>query len=162
MKAHLLPVFALLVAPMLPVSAQGHVHGEAALDIGIEGLTGTFELRVPGDDLYGFEHEPRTPAEKAKRDSAVALMKSRVATLVQFDPSLGCTIVPGPVKYSSGKHIEVQARFEIACQKAPAGHDIKFGITKVFPSVQTVRVQLVTESGQSGARIIADKGVVRP
>lgn len=162
MKTQWLLLLALGVAPLLPASAQGHVHGEAALDIGLDGRRGTFELRVPGDDLYGFEHEPRTAAEKAKRDSALVLMKARATTLVQFDASLGCTIVPGPVKYSSGKHVEVQARFEIACQKTPSGHDIRFGVTKVFPSVRAVRVQLVTESGQTGTRIVADQGVVRP
>ncbi|MBC8088451.1 MAG: hypothetical protein H7Z40_14380 [Phycisphaerae bacterium] len=48
---------AVTVAPIITfprpeLSAQGsaHVHGEASLDWGIEGKSGTFELRVPGDD----------------------------------------------------------------------------------------------------------------
>lgn len=154
----------LLAAAAAPVAAtaQGHVHGEAALDIGIEGKTVTFEFRVPGDDLYGFEHEPRNAKEKATRDSAIALLKTQSSTLVQFDPKLGCKSVLGPVKYSAGKHVEVSARFDVVCQQEPTGHDIRFGITRTFPAVGVVRVQLVSASRQTGARIVKDQGVVRP
>jgi len=31
------------------------VHGQATLEIGIEGLTGTIEFRAPGDDRYGSD-----------------------------------------------------------------------------------------------------------
>ena len=161
MKRTLLILLALLARPVV-VAAQGHVHGEAALDIGLEGKTGTFELRAPADDIYGFEHEPRDAKEKATRDSAVALFRTHASSLVQFDASLGCKATLSPVTYSTGKHVEVTARFDLVCQKDPAGHDIRFGVTKAFPSLGVVRVQLVTESGQTALRVVKDQGAVRP
>ena len=139
-----------------------HTHGQAELDIGIDGKSGAMELRIPGEDLYGFEHLPRTPAERAQRDSAVAKLSSRASSLVQFDPSFGCTVTPGPVRFSTGTHVEVSVRYTLLCRSAPIGRDIRFGVTSVFPSVRIVRVQLVTETMQREVTITGDKGVVRP
>lgn len=143
--------------------AQGrHTHGEAELDIGIDGRTVTMELRIPGDDLYGFEHAARNAAERAKRDVAVAKLRSNAATLVQFDPVFACRITPGAVTFTSGEHAEVHVRYNGTCQKAPLGRDIRFGVSRVVAGVHTVRVQLISDTGQSAVKVVDNAGVLRP
>jgi len=71
--------FATMVMSFAARAEAQHTHGEAQLDIGIDGTSGAMELRIPGDDLYGFEHQPRTAVERAKRDSAVAKLGSRAS-----------------------------------------------------------------------------------
>ncbi len=139
-----------------------HTHGEAKLDIGIDGTSGAKELRIPGDGLYGFEHQPRTAVERAKRDSAVAKLGSRASSLVRFDAVFGRAITPGPVRFLSGKHVEVSARYRFICRRAPSSRDIRFGVTSVFPSVHILRVQLVTDTAQLNRTSTDDKGVQRP
>ncbi|QLH38301.1 MAG: DUF2796 domain-containing protein [Defluviicoccus sp.] len=48
-----------------------HVHGRGALNIVLDGRALTAELSVPADDLVGFEHPPRSQAEKSAIRSAV-------------------------------------------------------------------------------------------
>lgn len=154
--------FAAMVMSFAARAEAQHTHGEAQLDIGIDGTSGAMELRIPGDDLYGFEHQPRTAVERAKRDSAVAKLRSQASSLVRFDAAFGCAVTPGPVRFSAGKHVEVSARYTFSCRRAPIGRDIRFGVTSVFPSVHILRVQLVTETAQLNTTITDDKGVLRP
>jgi hypothetical protein len=152
----------LLVAHAVSLGAQGHAHGVAELDIGIEGTTGTFELRIPGDDLYGFEHAPRTPRERAARDAAYAMLRAKAASLVRFDPIFGCTVAAPAITSTGGAHGETRARYTFACRTPPVGRDIAFGVTAAFPRVSRVKVQVLTETSQTGKTIVGDRGTVRP
>ncbi len=156
----------ILVAPvsLLHGQAKGHVHGEATLDIGIQGRNGTLEFRAPAEDLYGFEREPRTAAERAKRDSAFALLRTQPLTMVRFDPALGCAmtaITVGAVEEKGG-HGEVRARYALACRVAPAGKPIAFGFSKAFRGVRSVKVQLLSDTAQVGLKVVDDRGTLRP
>ncbi|MBP6773935.1 MAG: DUF2796 domain-containing protein [Gemmatimonadaceae bacterium] len=145
-------------------AAKPHTHGQATLDIGIEGLTGTIEFRAPGDDLYGFEHEPRNATERARRDAAFATLRSKAASLVIFDSALGCALSAQRVGVDtkSGDHGDVIATYSLTCRRALAGRPIGFGFSRAFPEVHSVKVQLVSDTAQVGLEIVADKGTVRP
>jgi hypothetical protein len=155
----------MLVLPLsLEAQATRHTHGEATLDIAIEGRSGTIEFRAPAEDLYGFEREPRNAAERARRDSAFATLRTRAGTLVQFDASLGCTLTASKVgaEADKGGHGDVVARYALACRNAPAGKPIAFGFSKAFPGVHNVKVQLLSDTRQDGITVHDDKGTVRP
>jgi hypothetical protein len=159
-------LLAAIVARPEPLHAQGkaHVHGAATLDIGIQGRSGTVEFRAPADDLYGFEREPRTPAERAKRDSAFARLRTQPLTLVRFDASLGCTMTARDVGVveEQGGHGDVRARYDLACRVAPAGKPIAFGFSRAFRGVRSVKVQLLSDTAQVGFTVVNDRGTVRP
>jgi len=150
-------------------AAQGHAHthGLGQLDIGLESTTGTLLFIAPGDDLYGFEHAPRTPAEKAKQQAAFDILSKRGNELMRFDPSLGCVVTPvsvgvGGEAHKGADHNDVQAKYSVSCKKPLAGKDIRFAFTKLFPSLVTVKVQLVSETVQVGKDVVRDQGTVRP
>lgn len=153
-----------LIPSALLSQTKPHVHGQATLDIGIEGSAGTIEFRAPADDLYGFEHAPRTAAERAARDSAFARLRRDGATLVRFEPSLGCTLTATAVGSTEEKrgHGDIRATYALSCRKAPAGKPVTFGFSKAFPGVRTVKVQLVSDTAQVGLTVANDRGVVRP
>ncbi len=161
-----LVTLALLLVPISVArgQAKGHVHGEATLDIAIEGRTGVIEFRAPAEDLYGFERAPRTAAERAKRDAAFTLLRTQPLTVVRFDPALGCALTAtavGAVE-DKGGHGDVRARYDLACRVAPAGKPIGFGFTKAFSGVRSVKVQLLSDTAQVGLTVVNDKGTVRP
>ncbi|MDR9452910.1 MAG: DUF2796 domain-containing protein, partial [Wenzhouxiangella sp.] len=62
----LIGVIVLLAAT--PVSAQierqhaAHVHGEATGSLAVDGSTVSVQLALPGHNVVGFEHPPRTDA----------------------------------------------------------------------------------------------------
>jgi hypothetical protein len=41
-----------------------HVHGLVKLDVAVDAKTLTVQLEAPLDSLVGFEHRPRTAAQK--------------------------------------------------------------------------------------------------
>lgn len=143
---------------------KAHTHGEAALDIGIEGRTGTIEFRAPAEDLYGFEHAPRTAAERTKQSAAFATLRAQAATLIRFDAGLGCALTASSVGVveEKGGHGDVHAKYSLACRVAPAGKPITFGFSRAFPGVRSVKVQLVSDTEQAGVTITNDRGSVKP
>jgi hypothetical protein len=159
----------------LPAYAQSkaHTHGLATLNIVIEGRTGMLEFSAPAEDLYGFERAPRNAAERERRDAALNRLRRGMGELVIFDGSLGCTITATEVRdahdahgHDHGKagddHADVRGEYAIACQRPPAGKEIRFGFSKAFPAIKTVQVQLLADDRQDGRRIENDRGTVRP
>jgi len=146
-----------------PLLAQ-HVHGAATLDIGIEGKAGQATLRASGEDVYGFERAPRTPAERAKQEAALKLLREQGATLIRFQPALGCSVTTerAQVVSSQGGHDEVEARYRIACRQAPAGKPMTFGVSQAFRGIETLTVQLVSDTAQTSRKIVRDRGTVTP
>lgn len=77
-----------------PASAQSpgaHVHGQAALEVAVDGGTVQLNLYTPLDNLVGFEHAPRT-AEEHRAIRAMAAKLHQGDTLFLFTPSAGCRL----------------------------------------------------------------------
>jgi Protein of unknown function (DUF2796) len=159
--------------------AEGHVHGVAEINIVVEGKTIVVEFRTPTEGVMGFEHEAKSDAEKKKRDAAIKRVNDRFNDLVVFDKKFGCQSQAGKVTIvqsdsSSGKdkkqgqgdhkksaeHRELRATHNFECQKEPAGSRVRFGVTKVFPEIQEIKIQVLSDAKQSGATIKKDKGDV--
>lgn len=49
---------------------EAHQHGHGSFEMAIEKTAVSINLRVPGDDIVGFEHPPANDQEKAAIDSA--------------------------------------------------------------------------------------------
>jgi hypothetical protein len=65
MPALLIPLSLLTCAPAFALGAEAHVHGQASLDVAVDGATLTLMLEAPADSLTGFEHAPGTDEEHA-------------------------------------------------------------------------------------------------
>jgi len=173
--ARFLLVTLLLLAAPLHAQAKAHTHGLAALDIVIEGRTGTLEFRAPAEDIIGFERDPRTPAERWQRDFALLRLRTRMREMVIFDPTLGCTLKATEIQAGgddhdhdhdadakASGHAEIHGEFALTCERSPVGKDIRFAFRTVFPTIRTVQVQLLSDDRQDGRRIENDRGTVRP
>ena len=160
--------------------ADGHAHGIAEINIAVEGKKIVVELFTPTEGLMGFEHEAKTDVERKKRDAAVRVLESRFDELVILDKKLGCKSKPGKVSVvrsesrdgketthaygsskRSGEHREARVTFEYECQQSPAGSRVQFGVTKLFPEIHELKVQVLSDANQSSATIKKDKGEVR-
>jgi hypothetical protein len=157
---------------------QAHVHGAAEINIAVEGKKIVVEFRSPTEGIMGFEHEAKTDSDKKKRDAAVKVVKERFGEMVVFDKKLGCA--PGTAEVvivqtddaakdprhakgetkKSGEHRELRATHNFTCNSDPAGSRVSFGVTKLFPDIQEIKVQVLSGSKQSGATIKKDKGNV--
>jgi Protein of unknown function (DUF2796) len=161
---------------------DAHVHGVGEINIAVEGAKATVEFRAPAESVMGFEHEAKSESDKKKRDNALEQLRAKGSQMVVFDPKLGCkssdmktAIVEAKGdsakaqagkdahkdQKKSGEHREVHGTFSVACDKPLAGSRVRFGVSKVFRDIQEIKVQVVGDSGQSGATIKKDKGDVK-
>jgi Protein of unknown function (DUF2796) len=161
--------------------AEAHVHGVAEINIVVEGKKVAVEFRTPTEGLMGFEHEAKTDAEKKKRDAALKLINDKFPEMVILERRPGCRSEGGKVAIvrsdaddgedkkrgqadhnkKSGEHREVRATFNFQCQSDPVGSRVQFAVTKLFPDIHELKVQVLSDANQTGATIKKDQGDVR-
>ena len=178
-------IAALPVLCILAVSADAgekrrqlgaHEHGHGALNIAIEGKRVVMELEAPAADIVGFEHAPRTKAQKA----AVAAARSKLSkplALFVLPPAAGCKVVKAAIEqkseekheggHSKGKHkhdkakhhkgkhhddeethSEFHATYELTCSATAKLSSIDFAYFKTFKAAEELEVKLITPKGQ--------------
>ena len=151
----------LIAAPAL--AAPAHQHGVAALDVGVEPGRVTLELDTPLDNLLGFEHAPRSDAE---RERAAAVLKKLNAAdgLFRIDSAAGCTLgkvtLVSPALGLGGTppdkdgHADLQGRFEFTCKAGNKAGFVEVGLFDAFASLKRIDLQVVTPRGQLKATLV--------
>lgn len=135
---------------------KAHQHGTAQLQVGLEGGVLQIALEGPAENFLGFEHAPRTDAQRA----TVARVEQQLKQPAQlFTPvaAADCRAQPPRVELklpppgSKETHSEVEAEWRWQCaQPAALGH-LDVGLFKAFPRLKELRVQMVTAQGQKTA-----------
>jgi hypothetical protein len=143
-----LTLFAAL-AP-LPLAAQ-HAHGVAELEIAVEGNSADVRFTASAEDIYGFERQPRTEAERAKKAAAFTALREKGAALLVFDAALGCTVAAVKVEDladpKQASHLEVLATYRVTCRKPLAKSRLRVGAATLFPGVTRVKATRLSETG---------------
>ncbi len=141
-----------------PVLAAGHahVHGVAKLDVAVDNGSISFQLDSPLDNLVGFEHAPRTAAERKLAGDAVARLR-QAATIFKIDPAAQC--VPAKVELASSAlalgtvapeeagHADIDGSYEFSCKNAAAATYVDVGLF-AFERLQRLEVQVAAPGGQ--------------
>lgn len=144
--------------------AGPHEHGIGHLDVAVDGSTLVIELRLPTEDLVGFERAPRTDAERARIEHRRVALGD--ATLFSPSPEAKCTPVGTPAveppvfgKPAGGaeEHADFAATYRFECANATALAALEHGIFKAFPRIKQLRVQAVTAKGQKRATLTHGK-----
>ena len=157
-----------------------HAHGVAEVDIAVEGAKATVEFRAPAESVMGFEHEAKSEGDKKKREAAMEQLRTKMNQMIVFEPKLACKFseVKAVVveekssraqeptgkdksQKKSAEHREVHGTASVTCDKSVAGSRVRFGVYKVFPEIHEIKVQVLGDSGQSGATIKKDKGEIK-
>lgn len=161
-------VVALCAASGIAAGADhAHVHGRAQIDIAIEAKRLTVHLDTPMFNLLGFEHAPRTPAQRAQADAAMAALKD-AARLWRVDAAAGCTVqaleLSAPAlglddahaahdHDAHEAHADIEAEYVFACADAGRATAIEVGLFDAFARLQTAEVQVAGPRGQFKRRL---------
>lgn len=143
-----------------------HEHGSASLSVVTEGNTVYFEFEAPAEDIVGFEHEPRTAADRAKHKTALDKLRNNAGLILLLDAALGCTVATESVEWKkeehggSGTHSVVEAAFKAVCKKPAAGSSLRLAFTKYFPTLEAVRVTVISGSKQNAVVVRKDRPAV--
>lgn len=144
----------------LPVlAAPAHVHGEARLEIVVEGETLAIHLDSPLDNLLGFEHAPRTPAEQ-QAVKAMATTLRQAEHLFVLDAAAGCAApdveLSSPVldgKATADGHLDLDADFRWQCRHLPALRGIDTRLFAEFPRLKRINVDFAGPTGQKSGQL---------
>lgn len=136
--------------------AGAHVHGSGKLDIAIEGNKLSIALDSPADDILGFEHAPKTAAQKAKLEKAVARLKD-AATIFKTPADAACKLIkaeagleqPDPKAAKPSEHADFTGAFEFECGAIAKLTSLDLGYFAAFPGAGKLAITIVTTKAQT-------------
>jgi hypothetical protein len=151
----------LVVAPAGTAQAAEavHVHGRVTLDVAIEARSVTIHMESPLDNLVGFEHAPRTDAQRKVAQAAITRLRAG-AELFRIDPQGGCTFKGAELtsaalglgqaakEASESAHADLDATFEFTCTAGDKASFVELGLIGAFTGVRSIEAQIVTPGGQ--------------
>jgi len=151
---------ALLLPALAWAQHKPHVHGEVKVDIAVQAGTLTVQVEAPLDSLVGFEHRPRTPAQRKAATEALALMND-VARLIQPAAAAGCVaaapqvnatplqpVEQGQAAAKEAAHADLEATYTFTCAKPEALATLQLGLFDSFKRIQRIEVQVAGPQGQ--------------
>jgi hypothetical protein len=156
-------LFALLAGASLAREPRPHAHGVATLRVAVDGSTLSLNFESPLENLLGFEHAPRSDAEKA----AVRALRERLQQpekLFVPTPAARCTSksvsLESPVfeAKSSGEqsgHADLDAEFIFTCERPGELRDLEVRLFDTYPGTRRIDVQVAAPRGQAAARLSA-------
>lgn len=136
-----------------------HVHGLVRLDVAIDAKTLTVQLEAPLDSLLGFEHRPRTAAQKQAAEALLKQMNDGAA-LIRPEAGALCKATRATVESEAlqaapaagGKeeeHADLDASFEFTCGQPDKLASIDIGpFFDAFKRIQKIEVQVAGPQGQ--------------
>lgn len=171
----------LAVAPVYAQNPGVHTHGEADMDVIVDGASLSIALRAPGADIVGFEHHAETAADRKAVSAALAVLedaakafalpgaaKCRVAEahaesslLAEEKADHGHGHKHGRKDAHAADHAEghggftAHYAFDCAAPKALDGFGVR--LFELFPSLREVRVRVIGPAGQSAAALTASR-----
>lgn len=145
-------------------AAPAHEHGAARLDIAVEPSRITLFLEMPLDNLTGFERAPKSDAERASVDAALARLRE-AGQMFRIDPAAGCAegevtlraeaLGPGapPAVATREGHADLDLQAAFSCPNGARAGFIEIGLFEAFPRLKRLDLQIVTPRGQMKATL---------
>lgn len=159
------------------LAGEVHEHGRATLELAIEGELLELRLEGPLDGFVGFEHAPRSEAERADLRQAIATL-SAPDGLVELPVAAGCDLIDAEARHpfdghGGGGHDDRQAsppneghaemvvtqRFR--CQTPARLTSLRLRLFGTFPRVGRVDAVVVGPAGQQASSLSPAQRVVR-
>lgn len=141
-----------------------HVHGQASLNLSVDGSTVQGELSIPGHDAVGFEH----PAGSADERKAVTHARDVLTRAAWFQPSASaqCKLTGAKVQANGfdgaaapGGHADFDADYTFHCDAVDKLDHVDVRLADAFPGLQKIVVDIVTGAGAN--QQVLERGVVR-
>lgn len=189
---HLLFSLALLPAAVLAHdhrdhehdSLQPHVHGEAQLDVALEGQLLELQLHSPAMNFVGFERAPANAREQARLnavrdflarpDQALGLpaearcqlerqaVTSDLFGVVAGDADHLALHEEDPEAEPIDDHHDIHAFYQFTCSRPQALQTVSLqGLFRQYPDLRALDVQLIGPGGQKGLTLNARNPILR-
>ncbi|MEM9734146.1 MAG: DUF2796 domain-containing protein [Pseudomonadota bacterium] len=139
---------------------EAHVHGVSTLKVAQDGNKFAFELESPADDIVGFERQPKTDAEKAAVQKAVAMM-GKPTDLFTPPAAAACKAMDVDAElHVHGDHAGFEVKWVYQCGNASAMTSMTTSFFKQFPKAEEIDVEAVLASGAVAVELTANSPTV--
>lgn len=144
-------------APAAWAQGHAHVHGQAQLEVVLDGNALQVTLSAPLDSIVGFEHAPRSAAQ---RQAAQAALRSLAdpAQLFSLPPAAGCalqdksvdapTLQAAPGTDKAGEHADLDATWRFSCSVPAQLDGVKLTLFERFAPLKRLTVLVAGPAGQ--------------
>lgn len=151
----ILKIILLSIMMMAAAQAAGpHIHGAAQLSLGFDGSKGKIEFRVPGETLFGFEHQAKTKKDRDAKDAALKALNEGISKMIEFNKDLGCEIKMEASQVNQEKdHSDIEVEYSVNCQKPVAGSSITFNFKKGLSRIKKVKVDVIADEVQKSLEV---------
>lgn len=144
-----------------------HVHGEATLNIGLDGQLLLIGLEAPGMSLLGFERPPRDDAERASYGHVLDVLQ-RPDSWLTLPPAAACALDSADVTPhgfrahgaaaveqddAHHEHADFDVTYRFSCHVPLAVRAINVTLIDQFPSLHKINVDLVLPDRQ-GSQVL--------
>ena len=139
-----------------------HVHGLMRMNVAVQAQTLTVQIEAPLDSLLGFEHAPRTSAQRNAADALVrqlnedkSLVRPTAAALCSLTKTTVDALALKPVetaraaKKDEEGHADIDIAYEFTCSQADKLDSLTLGLFDAFKRLQKIEAQVVTAASQS-------------
>jgi len=141
---------------------KAHVHGSAKVTLALETTTtGTIDLDVPAESIYGFEHKANSKNDKAAEDKGLKPLRGNPYSVVRLPTDCEVKVQkvereqekeePGAKEEHDehhGEHADITATYSVKCVNSLKGVKVWVPMFDVFPRVKAVSLQVLTPGGQ--------------
>jgi len=129
-----------------------HVHGQATVEVSLEGPTLEVDLSIPGHDAVGFEHPPANSEQtRALANAEDTLKKGQwlvPAKAAGCKESTTKVVADGfDANAKPGGHSDLDATYRFACDQPEQLDALEVRLAEALPEVQRVVVDIVTANG---------------
>lgn len=141
---------------------KAHVHGLGKVQIAFDGKKGKIQLELPGESLFGFEHEAVTKSDKRKKDQALKTLEEKISEMIVLEESLKCEIKKDIFEVNQAKnHSDVEAEFNVTCEKNLVDSTrLVFYFQKHFPRLKKIQIDVLADSIQKSLEVSKDGDVL--
>lgn len=148
----------LAAAPALAATHHAHEHGRAELEVAVDGQGLVIAFESPLDNLVGFEHAPKTEAQKQALAKMEATLRN-FAALFKPSPLADCRVTDTRVETETedGGHAEARAEYTLTCALPAKLEQIEVTVFNAFPNTHSISAAFATGSGQGSATLTKTK-----
>ena len=142
-------------------SLGAHVHGEAMMQLGIEGYRAELILDTPAVNIIGFERPPRSEEEEAALESAVVHFRNE-PLLEPGQEAERCQVenaqVQSALLHENGEapddgHAGFSVTQQLTCTASLAEGEIRAVVLDTYPDIERLRLEWVSDDGQGASEL---------
>jgi hypothetical protein len=143
----------------------GHSHGQGQLELVVQGGAVKANFEIPMESLLGFEHLPKTPAQKkAMADLQAAVTQPDYVLVLSKAAACEFKSVQAQSDMFLGKkstHSDLDLSIEFTCSQPAELKQIEFPIFKKHPRLKSLKVDMLTPKGQGATTVKTKDPVLR-